>query len=145
MIGKPSIPKGLRPSAQSCEERATLGKSTKNAPNPERVVASDRETPQAATLSGLKRRSHLAPRVARSSAPWALRRNPVGIRRLCCSILLFLSLLSAAASLNAAGAGGVLPTDKSGRALNLDFEDGTLRDWVAEGDAFAKQPVKGDT
>jgi hypothetical protein len=40
---------------------------------------------------------------------------------------------------------GALPTDNNGRALNLDFEDGTLRDWVAEGEAFEKQPVKGDT
>jgi putative membrane-bound dehydrogenase-like protein len=42
--------------------------------------------------------------------------------------------------------GGVVPTDSTGRALNLGFEEGTLRDWSAEGDAFAKgQPVKGDT
>jgi putative membrane-bound dehydrogenase-like protein len=39
---------------------------------------------------------------------------------------------------------GVLPTDASGRALNLDFEDGTLRDWTATGDAFKGQPIKGD-
>ncbi len=28
--------------------------------------------------------------------------------------------------------------------LNLGFEDGTLRDWTATGDAFEKQPVKGE-
>ena len=39
---------------------------------------------------------------------------------------------------------GVKATDASGRALNLDFETGTLADWVAEGDAFKGQPVKGD-
>ncbi|MCI0535987.1 MAG: hypothetical protein L0Z50_12245, partial [Verrucomicrobiales bacterium] len=35
--------------------------------------------------------------------------------------------------------------NKEGRALNLDFEDGTLRDWTASGNAFDKQPVRGDT
>jgi putative membrane-bound dehydrogenase-like protein len=39
---------------------------------------------------------------------------------------------------------GVLPTDRAGRALNLDFETGTLADWRAEGEAFAGQPVEGD-
>lgn len=40
---------------------------------------------------------------------------------------------------------GVLPTDESGRPLNLDFESGTLRDWTVEGTAFKNQPVQGDT
>src|SRR5262249_54333678 len=40
---------------------------------------------------------------------------------------------------------GVLPVGADGRPLNLDFETGTLKDWKAEGDAFAGQPVKGDT
>jgi hypothetical protein len=40
---------------------------------------------------------------------------------------------------------GTLPTDPQGRPLNLDFETGTLQDWRATGDAFAGQPVKGDT
>ncbi len=40
---------------------------------------------------------------------------------------------------------GVLPADRDGRPLNLGFEDGTLKDWTAEGPAFEKQPVKGDT
>jgi len=39
---------------------------------------------------------------------------------------------------------GKLPTDRGGRPLNLDFEKGDLSDWQAAGDAFAKQPVKGD-
>jgi len=34
---------------------------------------------------------------------------------------------------------------KDGRVLNLDFETGTLQDWVATGDAFTGQPVQGDT
>src|SRR5262245_35538486 len=45
----------------------------------------------------------------------------------------------------AAAPAGVLPKDADGRPLNLDFETGDLRDWLAEGDAFAGQPVKGDT
>jgi putative membrane-bound dehydrogenase-like protein len=40
---------------------------------------------------------------------------------------------------------GVLPHGADGRPLNLDFETGTLKDWVAEGDAFKGQPVEGDT
>jgi putative membrane-bound dehydrogenase-like protein len=39
---------------------------------------------------------------------------------------------------------GVLPRGADGKPLNFDFETGTLQDWVATGDAFAKQPVKGD-
>ncbi len=41
--------------------------------------------------------------------------------------------------------GGSTPTDAAGRKLNLDFETGTLQDWVAEGTAFANQPIDGDT
>src|SRR5258705_5867098 len=40
---------------------------------------------------------------------------------------------------------GVLPVGEDGKPLNLDFETGTLKDWVATGDAFDKQPIKGDT
>src|SRR5262245_24466331 len=40
---------------------------------------------------------------------------------------------------------GVLPVGADGKPLNLDFETGTLQHWRAEGDAFAGQPVKGDT
>jgi putative membrane-bound dehydrogenase-like protein len=40
---------------------------------------------------------------------------------------------------------GVLPVGADGKALNLDFETGDLRDWTAEGDAFKGQPIKGDT
>src|SRR5882672_8801656 len=40
---------------------------------------------------------------------------------------------------------GVLPVGEDGKPLNLDFETGTLKDWVATGDAFEKQPIKGDT
>ncbi len=40
---------------------------------------------------------------------------------------------------------GVLPKGADGKPLNLDFETGTLEGWVAEGDAFDKQPIDGDT
>lgn len=40
---------------------------------------------------------------------------------------------------------GELPTGNGGRELNLGFENGDLRDWEVEGDAFEGQPVHGDT
>ncbi len=40
---------------------------------------------------------------------------------------------------------GTIPTGANGRPLNLGFETGTLADWVADGDAFKGQPIKGDT
>lgn len=40
---------------------------------------------------------------------------------------------------------GVLPLGADGKPLNLDFEDGTLKDWTAEGEAFRDQPIRGDT
>ena len=39
---------------------------------------------------------------------------------------------------------GSLPLGADGGALNLDFEDGTLKDWTSAGEAFAGQPVKGE-
>src|SRR5687767_13936756 len=45
----------------------------------------------------------------------------------------------------AAESAGVLPKGTDGKSLNLDFEQGSLQDWTATGDAFEKQPVKGDT
>src|SRR6266850_1983650 len=47
-----SIPKGLRPPAQGCEERATLGKWNSEIPNPNGVVP-----PSRAHRSGSKRRN----------------------------------------------------------------------------------------
>src|SRR5262245_34637025 len=53
--------------------------------------------------------------------------------------------LLAFALASAAFADGILPVGRNGQPLNLDFEAGSLKDWTADGDAFAKQPIKGDT
>src|SRR6266850_7615682 len=70
------IPKGLRLSAQSCEERATLGHRSQIFSNPERVAACGSRFD--ATPLGLTNPLTPIPRVARSSQPWAGRRSPVG-------------------------------------------------------------------
>lgn len=44
-----------------------------------------------------------------------------------------------------AAIGGELPVGAEGKPLNLDFETGDLRDWIADGEAFADQPIKGDS
>ena len=54
------------------------------------------------------------------------------------------SLLTASAILSHAQSAGLPPADKDGKPLNLDFETGTLQDWSVEGNAFDKQPVRGD-
>src|SRR3954470_8358106 len=46
---------------------------------------------------------------------------------------------------SAAEPAAIKPVGLDGKPLNLDFEDGTLKDWTATGDAFDKQPIKGDT
>ena len=62
------------------------------------------------------------------------------------SLFLFALVLAAApAPLAADESGGVVPTAADGRPLNLGFETGTLDDWTAEGEAFAGQPIQGDT
>ncbi|HVX11184.1 MAG TPA: PVC-type heme-binding CxxCH protein [Pirellulales bacterium] len=40
---------------------------------------------------------------------------------------------------------GVVPTGADDKPLNFGFETGTLADWQMEGDAFAGQPIDGDT
>src|SRR4051794_36010143 len=52
--------------------------------------------------------------------------------------------LFTAINLFAAGTGTIKPLGRNGKPLNLDFEDGTLKDWTAVGRAFEKQPVRGD-
>ena len=39
---------------------------------------------------------------------------------------------------------GTLPIAKNGRPVNTDFETGSITDWTAEGNAFDRQPIKGD-
>lgn len=56
-----------------------------------------------------------------------------------------LLFVSAVAADSAGAEAGLIPVSADGRALNLGFEDGTLRDWTASGEAFADQPVRGDT
>jgi putative membrane-bound dehydrogenase-like protein len=58
------------------------------------------------------------------------------------SLALALFLIANAASAQEVG---VLPVGADGKALNLDFETGTLKDWTADGKAFEGQPIKGDT
>jgi putative membrane-bound dehydrogenase-like protein len=40
---------------------------------------------------------------------------------------------------------GILPRGRDGELLDLGFESGDLSGWTAEGEAFAGQPVRGDT
>ena len=92
--GRARIPKGFRPKAQGCEERATLGNSAESRANTERVVTlfhPERREAEVATLSGLALRPRSAPRVARSSQPWAGGLNPfgIGMHIKCRGLLLF--------------------------------------------------------
>ena len=59
--------------------------------------------------------------------------------------LVSLLLCSLIAAVGAAERIGTLPRGVDGQPLNLDFEKGTLEHWIATGDAFARQPVRGDT
>lgn len=62
----------------------------------------------------------------------------------CLVALTAFNSLSSAAEPDA-GAAGVLPVGSDGKMLNLDLERGDLADWLAEGEAFKGQPIKGDT
>ena len=60
----------------------------------------------------------------------------------------FIAALAAVSLLAAAPqdpSDGVAPLGEDGKALNLDFETGDLKDWTATGTAFEGQPIKGDT
>jgi putative membrane-bound dehydrogenase-like protein len=59
--------------------------------------------------------------------------------------LLSFFFLSSVIALAADSPLGFKPVGADGKPLNLDFEDGSLKDWKADGNAFEKQPVGGDT
>src|SRR5712671_5644500 len=59
---------------------------------------------------------------------------------LCTAFLSLYCLISSAAE-----PAGIKAVGADGKLLNLDFEDGTLKDWTATGTAFDKQPIKGDS
>lgn len=68
----------------------------------------------------------------------------------CCRFVCIMTLVLSLARLSFAQdekspRSGTLPTDAQGKPLNFDFETGDLRDWKAEGAAFLKQPIEGDT
>ena len=72
------IPKGLRPPAQGCEARATLGKCVRQWPTPTGLWP---RTEHGSHNPGwVDRQFRSSPRVARRSQPLALCRNPFGIR-----------------------------------------------------------------
>lgn len=57
---------------------------------------------------------------------------------------LLAALLGVLLASNAWADDGILPVGPDGKPLNLDFETGDLRDWVASGEAFKGQPIQGD-
>ncbi|MGC1275331.1 MAG: PVC-type heme-binding CxxCH protein [Planctomycetaceae bacterium] len=67
------------------------------------------------------------------------------VARLIPSLLLVASLSPAAFAQQDDWPKGMIPKGEDGKPLNLDFETGDLADWTAEGDAFASQPIEGDT
>lgn len=46
---------------------------------------------------------------------------------------------------NTLNPGEFYATNAEGKRVNVDFELGDLTDWISEGEAFQRQPVKGDT
>ena len=61
------------------------------------------------------------------------------------NILALVALLVTSLAQAQEPAAPIRPKAADGRVLNLDFEKGDLSDWTAEGEAFASQPIKGDT
>ena len=73
------IPTGLRPKAQGCEARATLGDVIHYFPQPQRgcgPTAHNRHN-----LVEVEKSFRRLPRVARASQPWAERHYPVGVNK----------------------------------------------------------------
>jgi len=78
--------------------------------------------------------------------PW-LDTGSAAIKTACMKRLpiFFSAVLLLTATVRISSAADAIPaTSADGRVLNLGFEDGTLRDWTAVGEAWAKQPVKGE-
>src|SRR4026209_1360184 len=61
-----------------------------------------------------------------------------------CDLLTLAAAAGLRVSAHAAEPAGVLPGGADGKSLNLDFEQGSLKDWTADGEALPKQPVRGD-
>jgi hypothetical protein len=57
----------------------------------------------------------------------------------------FLLSVSFTVALHAQLPPSTVPVGADGKPLNLGFESGSLENWTAEGEAFMKQPVEGDT
>ncbi|HEV8541124.1 MAG TPA: PVC-type heme-binding CxxCH protein [Verrucomicrobiae bacterium] len=60
-------------------------------------------------------------------------------------LLNLIALVSVVGFSSAAEREGILPKGDKGQLLNLGFEEGTLKDWSATGNAFDRQPIRGDT
>jgi hypothetical protein len=75
------IPTGLHPSAQGCEERATLGNTPRNLPQPQRGCITV-SPPARCNPVGVDDVFPCSPRVAsRTRQPWAECRYPVGVNQ----------------------------------------------------------------
>ena len=74
------IPTGLRPKAQGCEARATLGERGLDFPQPQRGCGIPRRANRHNPV-GVDDISGRFPRVARASQPWAECCYPVGVNR----------------------------------------------------------------
>ena len=74
------IPTGLRPKAQGCEARATLGDVSEYFPQPQRGCGIMARA-HGHNLVEVEKSFRRLPRVARASQPWAERHYPVGVNK----------------------------------------------------------------
>src|SRR6266446_3422437 len=73
------IPKGFCNKAQGCEERATLGSCVRSMTTLKGLRPTATAAQRGHNPVGVVKHRLLVPRIARSSQPWALLRNPFGI------------------------------------------------------------------